>query len=153
MNDKFPGRTLEARREERGLSRLDVYDRIHVPVEYIAALEEGMFAALPVAAYTRGFLRTYCQLLDLSPEPFLDRLEASTRPAAAGRYLKRRIDNAEERPRWMRDLLAWGAVCAVLILGWLTYAVIVHPMAENTGARVEAGGPEAAAPAHFDEGF
>jgi len=154
MNDgKFPGNTLQARREELGLSRLDVHDRIHVPVEYIAALEEGTFAALPVAAYTRGFLRTYCQFLDLPPEPFMDRLEVSTRPAAAGRYLKRRVDNAEERPRWLRDLLAWGAVCAVLVLGWLTYAVIVRPMAENTGARVEAGSPEATTTIHMEQGF
>jgi len=158
---EFPGHLLRERREARGLSRLDVFEHIRVPVQYIQALEDADFRLLPCQTYAAGFLVTYCQFLELDPEPFTDlfragirnRGTAGFRGSAASRFLPARSDEGkQDRPRWMTELFTWSAICAVLLLGWLTYAVVVRPLAERTETRVEAGAHEAP-PVHFEEDF
>ena len=162
---KFPGTALREEREARGYSVHEVFEHIHVPVQHIQALEAGDVDALPGTTYALGFLSSYCQFLDLEPEPFLDRFRAC-RPSGAsvGRTPQSRIPtggwkslreqmDARERPAWVSDLITWGAVCAVLLLGWLTYATVIQPLAENARARVEAVTTEAAPSPLFEEDF
>lgn len=158
----FPGHMLRERREALGLSRLDVFEHIRVPVQYIQALEEADFRTLPCQTYAVGFLVSYCEFLRLEPEPFVDQFQmraetrsgAEFRNAGANRFFPARSDESRAgRPRWVTEAITWGAICAVLLLGWLTYATIVHPLAENNpAARVNAGAHEAP-PVHFEEDF
>jgi cytoskeletal protein RodZ len=155
---EFPGHLLRERREALGLSRLDVFEHIRVPVQYLEALEDADFRELPCAAYAVGFLASYCQFLGLEPDPFVDhywsrvREVGATRQATASRFFPARSDSGEGRPRWMTELIAWGAICGILLLGWLTYAVVVRPLTESTETRVDAGAHEAP-PVHFEEEF
>jgi len=152
---EFPGDTLRVRREARGLTLTDVYRDIHVPVAYIRALEAGDLDALPGTTYAMGFLNTYCHFLELDPEPLADGFRACTQPPPANPLGRPSSPGAplSQRPRWLHEALAWGAICAILLLAWLTYSAMMRPLAETVDTRVNAGTLEVTPPTHFDEEF
>jgi cytoskeleton protein RodZ len=142
----FPGQVLRHRREELGLSLGQVHEHIRVPVEYIRALEEGALEKLPSYTYSAGFLQSYCQLLNLSPEPFQVEFRSAThrrqhQPVQRdrGHHPSPSIMDRIPQPAWLTEVLAWGTICAFIIIGWVAYSVIVKPFAENAESRVEAG--------------
>jgi len=115
----------------------DIYRKLRIPAEFIENIESGKVALLPAMCYTAGFLKTYCQFLGVDPEPYFDSLKDCARPAAGflgitkGRSLR-------PRPVWLTDMLAWGAVCAILILGWVTYTIVFQPAPQGDGTQVQA---------------
>lgn len=148
---EFPGYRLTEQREAMGLSLLDAYHETHVPVEYLTRLENGELSELPATAYTVGFLTTYCNVLELSNEPFVDALRACRVARPETKFVTRssRSDFADPYPLWVRDAMTWAAICAVLLLGWVSYSVMVKPFAEATPDRVDAGTIEVEPPARF----
>lgn len=157
----FPGEALRERRVELGLSLQEVHEQIHVPLQHIVAMENGDVRALPVPAYTTGFIVSYCECLGLAPYRFLDRYqmmldepETSTRqqakPVAVSRtFTLPALPN--HRPPWMADAITWGAICGIVLLGWMTYSVVLKPAAQEE-SRIEAGTMEIEMPEfHFLE--
>lgn len=139
----FPGEKLRARREELGLSLAEVHEQIHVPLEYIRALEAGAVDKLPTYTYSLGFINSYCLFLELSPEPYLSYFRSATHkrqqaPVRREQFTSSIMDRMPRAP-WMAELIAWGAICGLIILGWVAYSTIVKPLAENGESRVEAG--------------
>jgi cytoskeleton protein RodZ len=67
-----PGKSLGQARTDLGLSREDVARQLHLKPQHVAALEDDDYQSLPGATYVRGYLRSYAQLLGLSPEPILE---------------------------------------------------------------------------------
>lgn len=135
----FPGHELRARREELGLTSDAVYRRIRVPAQFVESIEAGAVQNLPAACYSVGFLKTYCQLLGLDANRYVDTYQACIRPQKS--FLRRtpaepRRKNAP--PKWMAEAMAWAAVCAVIALGWFAYTVVVHPNAEPMQDRAHA---------------
>ena len=57
----------------------------------------------------------------------------------------------ERRPRWVGEVVAWAAICGILLLGWIAYGVVMRPLAESEDARVDAGTLEIVPPTHFEE--
>lgn len=80
----FPGSEIRQRRESLGLSVYEAYRHTRVPVKYIEIIERGDVAALPGECYSVGFLRTYCQFLEIDPDPYVDCMRAMSRPAPPG---------------------------------------------------------------------
>ena len=152
--DRFPGEQLRECREARGITLSDLYHRIHIHPRYIEALESGDLTQMPGEAYALGFLRTYCQFLDLDPEPFVLHFQ-STRIAPPPRAAFSIPTNAEEETRapWYQEAVSWGSICGVLLLAWITYAVLMRPFAERPEDSVDAGVVELAPPTHFEEEF
>ena len=150
---EFAGARLRERRERRGLSQQDVFQQIHVPIQYIAALESARLDALPAPAYAVGFLASYCEFLELDPAPFVDQFHAASgqsgasHPRASWRVPWGNI----ERPSWYANAVTWSAICAVLLLAWLTYMTLVQPFVEERGTRVEADTPAPPRLEFFDE--
>lgn len=136
----FPGHELRARREELGFSSEDIYRRIRVPAQFVESIEAGAVHNLPAACYSVGFLKTYCQLLDVEPNRFVDTYQACIRPSTG--FLRRSTPNDTRKvaptPRWVGDAMAWAAVCAVIALSWFTYTVVVRPNAQPTESRAHA---------------
>tara|TARA_R110001592_G_scaffold188853_2_gene434253 strand:+ start:497 stop:964 length:468 start_codon:yes stop_codon:yes gene_type:complete len=149
---EFPGHRLTEQREALAMSMVDAYHETHVPIEYLTRLENGELDELPATAYTVGFLTTYCNVLQLPAEPFIEALRTcrSTRPEV--NFLSRGglSDLSNPYPLWVRDAMTWAAICAVLLLGWVSYSIVVRPFAESTPDRVNAGSIEIAPPARFD---
>lgn len=134
----FPGDELRARRLEVGLTRMDVYRKLHVPADFVQALEEGAWERLPSAIYTVGFTRTYCAFLGLNPEPYVD---AALLAGKHMRWNRRGLgvsSGPSDRPAWVADMAMWVTILAVGVLGWLTYTAIVQPEADHRSSRVQA---------------
>jgi cytoskeletal protein RodZ len=76
------GQTLRDARLDKGLDIKDVASRTRVRSQYLLALEEGNYEALPENVYTRNFLRLYAQALELDANTLLEQynLERSNTP-------------------------------------------------------------------------
>ncbi|MHB8115309.1 MAG: RodZ domain-containing protein [Acidithiobacillus ferrivorans] len=68
---------LRTAREAHGWSLHQVAERLHITEAQVKGLEDGNYAALPGAAFARGFLKNYARLLELDPEPLLKTYDAS----------------------------------------------------------------------------
>lgn len=120
---------LQAVREARGWSRLDVARQIKFQVRQIAALENGRFEELPGHAFVRGALRSYANLLEVDVSPLLAVLGGHAQPAelkgqlrhsAAARLAEMEVEFEPAITHTRRMNLAWGAggvAVVVLLLG------------------------------------
>ncbi len=133
----FPGEALRAKRDDMGLTVEDVYRKLRIPVEIVEAFESGQLDSLPTMTYAIGFLRTYCVLLELDPDCYTDALRESTRPATNFLGLPSGGD-AVVKPAWWNEATAWAAITAILVLGWVTYSVLVQPASDRGDSQVQA---------------
>jgi len=62
------GRMLRQARERRGLNVEDVAERLKLMPRIVRAMEQADVGELPQAAYARGFVKAYGNLLELEPE-------------------------------------------------------------------------------------
>lgn len=76
-----PGRLLNAARLDLRLAPEDVAQILHLSSKQIVALEKDDYKNLPGPTYVRGYLRSYAQLLGLSPEKVLDAYNSLTIPS------------------------------------------------------------------------
>jgi Helix-turn-helix domain/RodZ C-terminal domain len=70
------GDSLREARTRRGLSPADVHKAIRIRERYLTAIEEERWDMLPGEAYTKGFLRTYAEFLDLHSHLYVDEYNA-----------------------------------------------------------------------------
>lgn len=120
----FPGSELQGRREELGYSFADVHEITHVPVAYLRALETSRFSDLPAPAYTAGFLRTYCECLNLPSERFVNLYEASVLPKASGFVVRGNALKQQAQANRYRNAIAWCTACAMLAAAWFAWSAI-----------------------------
>ena len=71
---------LAAAREARGMSQVDISQRIKLQVRQVNALEEGEWEALPGKSFVRGALRSYGKLLDVDVAPLLESIGGFAEP-------------------------------------------------------------------------
>lgn len=133
----FPGNVLREKRQELDLTLDEVYKKLRIPATILAAFEEGRTQDLPPMTYSLGFLRTYCQLLELDPERYADALRESSRPVTNFFGLPSGVDR-NLRPAWVNDVTAWAVITLILALGWLTYSITVQPKPEESSGRAQA---------------
>jgi len=76
------GGTLRKRRMLRGESHEAVHQHTRIPKRFLAAMEEERFDELPGPVYLRGFLKTYCDHLDMPFEPLWQAIQGA--PAGGG---------------------------------------------------------------------
>ncbi|MEX0430840.1 RodZ domain-containing protein [Spiribacter insolitus] len=69
-----PGRLVRDARLRRDMSTDQVAEALHLDRRTVEQLEADDFEALPPLTFVRGYLRAYCHLLDLDPEPVIGRL-------------------------------------------------------------------------------
>ncbi|MBP1749242.1 MAG: hypothetical protein H6Q52_1781 [Deltaproteobacteria bacterium] len=62
------GTILREKREEKGLSIIDISDMLCIRKSLVKALEDGNTTLLPHEVYIRGYLKKYAHLLDISVE-------------------------------------------------------------------------------------
>jgi cytoskeleton protein RodZ len=70
------GESLREARARRGFTPADVHKAIRIRERYLTALEEERWDMLPGEAYTKGFLRTYSEYLDLDGQLYVDEYNA-----------------------------------------------------------------------------
>jgi cytoskeletal protein RodZ len=119
----FPGSELQKRREELGFSFADVHEMTHVPVAYLRALESATFIALPAPTYTAGFLRSYCECLNLAPERYVNLYESAASPLNK-HFVARQSALGQALANRYRNAIAWCTVCAVVAAIWFAWSVV-----------------------------
>ena len=67
------GEMLHAAREKKGVDLYRAERDTKIRARHLSALEDGDYAELPGAVYTKGFLRNYALYLGLDPIEVLDR--------------------------------------------------------------------------------
>lgn len=72
-----PGEVLRKTRSERGLSVEDVAAGIGITTTTLNALENDDFDRLPSPLFVKGYVKTYCVLLDLPDRELVECLEQS----------------------------------------------------------------------------
>lgn len=118
------GKILRTAREEKGWSLMDAEEATKIRVRYLQALEEENYAILPGTAYSKGFLRTYANHLNLDPEEMIGLYKASVLsdiPPA----LQSPLTPIKSRPIWFRPAVAVGmaflAIALVIGIAQLTH--------------------------------
>ena len=76
-----PGRLLRQARLDLRLAPEDVAQILHLSSKHITALEMDDYLSLPGPTYVRGYLRSYAQLLGLSPEKAVEAYNSLTIPS------------------------------------------------------------------------
>ena len=72
------GAALKAARLKKGQSLEAVSQQTRISKRFLSALEENRFEEFPALAYLRGFLKSYCDYLDLDFEAFWRAIQAET---------------------------------------------------------------------------
>ncbi|MFP4192824.1 MAG: helix-turn-helix domain-containing protein [Candidatus Hydrogenedentota bacterium] len=134
------GGELRAHREALGYSRDDVYLKLHIPSDMVRALEDGDIKPLPAPCYVRGFLQSYCALLELDPAPYVEAYRQLLEPDQSFHVLPVREPRSAEpaASRWLTYAITWTAICGAAALGWFIYANIFQPSDDPAEHRVEA---------------
>lgn len=141
------GARLQAAREAAGWTREQVALKLRLSTQQVAALEAGDTISLPPAAYVRGYLRNYAQLLGLDPREFVVSA-TSVLPASPPRAKSVLRALSGWRPRWRSGWapVSYGALFVLVgLLGfwWHRRHESVHPAAHAVAAdgRARAGLP------------
>lgn len=126
------GARLTWERERLGLTVSDVAARLRLHPNQVRALEQESLAALPEAAYVRGFVRSYARILNIDPAPLLTDLAPKLTPPADSvvEGIAKTRDyspvRAAAREHASRRIVVAGAVVLLLALGALGWYA-THP--------------------------
>ena len=141
------GAQLRTAREAKGLSIGTVSQRTRVPARALSAIERNDRTALPPPAFSRGFVRTYAEEVDLDPESLVrDYFAQFPEQAVAPPTISvRKLPDAswQEPSRW------GGMASAVAILLAVVVAAAVLGRRSETGTELTPVGTtgDSAAPA------
>jgi cytoskeleton protein RodZ len=69
------GQDLSKERQRRGKKLSDVWSMLKIRPDFLAAIEESRFEALPGSVYAIGYVRSYAAYLGLDAEKLVDRLK------------------------------------------------------------------------------
>lgn len=78
------GAALRKKRQNRGLSLETVYQHTRIPKHLLEALESNDTQAFAAPVYLRGFLKNYCDYIELDFEPLWRELSGASAPSGAG---------------------------------------------------------------------
>jgi cytoskeleton protein RodZ len=148
------GAYLRELRVQRGLSVEEIARSTRVASRYLQSIEADAFSDLPAPAFTRGFIRAYCQALGEAPEPALALYEQragsvppaptpSARTIAASR-------TADGEPRTRGAVLVSFVLLVVLGMALFAVTLMIQPhrdeRAERRGPVVVTPGVESTSP-------
>lgn len=142
------GRRLASAREAMSLSVNDIAARLRISPRQVTAIEREDLAALPGAAFVRGFVRNYAKEVRLDPAPLLASLNRLLEPApdAPAAPVRATVLRTAERERWSRTLVVAGAIGALVVfavLGWVAN-MRTRPADALLPAKTEKVAPQAA---------
>lgn len=132
MNKTSIGDRLREGRLRHRLSILECSRRTHIATQFIEALEDERWAALPSESHRVGFLRLYARFLGVSPEEMLTLYrDAKSAVPAAPEIVKPKATSESAGRRW--DISSWQQLAPVAVLlmvvAWAIYHTVGGPAA------------------------
>ena len=136
--EQFSGESIRLRREEVGLSVAQVARKTKVPEKFINAVETGNVRDMPAMCFSVGFLKTYCNFLELDSTRYQSLLQKESQTAHTFNVGGRQLQFKGTSAPWMRELIAWASITAVIALAWFAYVLVLEPGTQNEDRQVEA---------------
>lgn len=65
------GETLRAAREAKGLTTRQIAEKTHMMVQMVENLENENFSKIVAPIYGRGFIKLYCEAVEIDPKPLI----------------------------------------------------------------------------------
>ena len=149
---QLPGNLLKQARERLGLAQKDIAAQLNLQAEMIDALENDASERLPVAAYVRGYIRSYARLVKLDGDMLIGLYEQASIPLPEIIPNIKKPSQASSRDKPVRAITYLITfTLALLLLAWLQSKYIVgrtlddisnksetdghaYPQGQNTGA-------------------
>ncbi len=118
------GAQLRLARESQGLSVADVAQQLKFAPRQIESLENERFERLPGPTIARGMLRNYARLLNLQPEPLVERMSAEGQAPPDSAQLAARFSQAvpfSDSGRRSSLVYAGFSVAVLVLVGAVAY--------------------------------
>ena len=139
------GKTLSEARVARGLTLEDCERDTRISKRYLDALEREDWRIFPAPVYSRAFLRTYAQYLNLDAQQLMRTMQAAEEPAEIKPLPEVHQSPATGAMNWP---LAGGVLALLIVVGgvfWLTNrgddgGPTAEPQAVATGQTEGLGG-------------
>ena len=74
------GTFLRNARADSGFSVVEIAEMIRITKSHITALEDNDYSRLPGIAYIPGFIRNYCKVVNIDPQPLIAAYKKTTNP-------------------------------------------------------------------------
>lgn len=122
---KTAGDLLKDKRLLKELSLEEVAQKTKIKLEYLSALEDSNFGALPSATFTKGFLRTYASFLYLNPDTMIAMFRRDFTQNDKGEIIPRGlVSPVGEKPKFLSVSLILSSLATLTFLGFLLIQLI-----------------------------
>lgn len=142
-NPRSPGKMLRASRKQRGLSKKEVADTLHITAHYVNALEHDQYDKLPGEIFAKGYLKRYAEIMGLDQEEILaaykDVRASDTESASAAQAARSRSRNNRNKLWVGGSLLLFAGLFTGLWL-WNKQSVTVD-IASSSATSVDGENP------------
>ena len=130
---RFPGERLQAARLAKGITVEQISTTLHLPGNYIHALENGELEKLPSIVFARGYIRSYSSLVDLDAEEFIGYMDElyGTRQSARSVRSVTKVRQQVKVGHPVVKTFSWlvgGVVIAASVWWWNTQNSVIDPM-------------------------
>src|SRR2546421_3878063 len=117
------GQDLRNARQRKGEDLAKISGVLKIRKDYLDALEESKFDAMPGRAYTIGFVRAYAQYLGLDPRECVERLKVEIAGRSEGREANLQVSSPRERKLPPGGL--WLAIFLLIAVVYRAYYLFI----------------------------
>src|SRR5260221_7954027 len=117
------GQDLRKARQRKGEDLAQISSVLKIRKDYLDALEESKFEAIPGRAYIIGFIRTYAQYLGLDPNECIDRVKREIAGRGDGR--EGNVEVSSPRERKLPPGGMWLAIFLLIAVLYGAYYVFI----------------------------
>lgn len=91
MQTQTVGDLLKSAREKAHCSLADLATHTHIKIEYLEALEDNDFDALPAATFVKAYIRNYARVFHIDQKPLLALLRRDYEESVKGQLIRREV--------------------------------------------------------------
>ncbi|SDH00045.1 protein RodZ, contains Xre-like HTH and DUF4115 domains [Alteribacillus persepolensis] len=129
------GQFLKTKREEQNISIEKMQEMTKIQKRYLAAIENGNYDALPGAFYTRAFVKSYAEALNLEPDDIFEAYgQELPKPKQQPTDLPSRTERARPRAKKKKQKAANVFPALMGILFVIVIAAGVYLVVQGTGS-------------------
>lgn len=130
------GEDLKKERESRKITLASIADATKISSRHLTALEQSRFDDLPGGVFNKGIVRSYAQVVGLTPEEWVVRYMAAYQSSgqmkdddANWTAFAENVGKSRPKAEKRSTTLKWAGVTAVVVvlaaLGWLAWSALV----------------------------
>lgn len=123
MQTQSLGDLLRKIREKADFTLEDLSDETHIKLEYLEALEDNDFEALPAATFVKAYIRNYARVFDVDEKPLFAILRRDYEESVKGQLIRRELlqPKLKRKTLWSPIQLVFLAAATVFLV-FFSYA-------------------------------